>query len=624
MNRLFFDGEKCHICATMKKMDTEKSGKLNQIRDTIWTSARLIKLVWSVDPLLLTTTLIANILPGIIPFINFYIYKLMIDLVADSFSGHPVNFSNLYLLLGLRLLTSFVQGATYRTEDFLSRLLWTKVPITLNQVVLGKTSSLDMYYFEDSKFKDLLEKVRDSIAWKPQQMLDFLFNGLQSFVQLSIAFVAIAKLNWFLMVLVIAVAIPEFINQTAQSKLSWGVWSQNSPFRKKFWYLSGLLQHAWTIKEIKIFRLANRFLAEIKLIQEKFYRENAVLVKKNYFLNLVFNGLSTLVFIGVEIFVIFEALAKRLTIGDIGFYTGVVNNFQNGLGGLFRNMAGIFENSLYVKTIFELLDSEPVIKIPVHPKKINLKIAPIIEFKNITFSYPDTKKKILENFSLTINPGEKIALVGENGSGKTTLMKLLARFYDVNKGGILINGVNIKQVDLDSWYRALGMLFQDFNKYEHTAEENIGFGKVHKNVGLKEIINAATSAGAHSMIQKLDQGYKQMLGKTFEGGVDLSGGQWQKIALARAFLRNAPVLVLDEPTASIDAKAEAEIFNRVERLSKDKTVIIISHRFSTVRNADKIYVIDNGKIVESGTHQGLMKIDGQYATLFNLQAKGYQ
>lgn len=599
--------------------------KMNQIKESVWVSYRLLKLVWGVDKRLFLGTAISTTIPAIIPFINIYIYKLVIDLVVTSITSNQTpNYSYLYLLIILRMVTYFVQEAAFRTQGFVERLFWTKVPITLNELVYKKTSSLDIQYFEDSHFKDLLEKVRDASAWRPQELVMHLFMGLQSLIQVSIATVAIAQLNWFLMVLVLSVSIPEFIIQTRYSKLSYGVWSNNSPYRKRFWYLSGLLQHYSTMKEVKIFRLAKNFLSEIRSVQEKYYKENTKLAKENYFLNLIFNVLSTLVFVGVEVYVILEALARRITVGDISFYTGVVNNFQSGLGGLLRNMNGIFDNSLYVKSIFDILDAEVLIKERENPVKISHTKTPKIEFKNIDFSYPDTGKKILKSFDLTINPGEKIALVGENGAGKTTLIKLLTRFYDVNSGEILINGENIKNLEIESWYKCLGVLFQDFNKYEHTVTENIGFGKAYEEINLGEVVQAATSAGAHEMIVKLDKGYEQMLGKTFEGGLELSGGQWQKIALSRAFLRNAPVLVLDEPTAALDAKAESEIFNRVEKLAKDKTVIIISHRFSTVRNADKIYVIDKGKIIEAGDHKQLMKLNGQYATLFKLQAKGYQ
>lgn len=597
--------------------------KLNEVKDTIKTSARLLALVWRVDKLFILGIAASTTIPAIIPFINIYIYKLVIDRVVEVIQGVPLELSRFYPLLALRIFTYFIQDVAFTSQGFMERVLWAKIPMYISQLVFQKVSSLDIQYFEDSKFKDLLEKVRDSYSHRPVQLIDFLFYGLQSIIQVMIALVAIAKLNLLLVLPVTLVAIPEFISQAQRSKLAWGVWSQNTPLRKRFWYLSHIIQDARSIKEIKIFKLAKKFIDEVTSLQEGFYKDNISIARKNYNFDLLFSGFSTAVFIGVEVYVIFQALTKKLTIGDINFYTGVVSNFQNGLGGLFRNINGIFDSSLYVKSIFEVLDLKPLVKQPDNPVKINIKKAPKIEFKNVFFTYPGTKKAILKNFSITIEPGEKVAFVGENGAGKTTIIKLLARFYDVDKGKILIDGVSINQLDIDNWYKYFGVLFQDFNRYEHTVEENIGFGRVYDNVGLEEIIEASTSAGAHSMIEKLDKGYKQMLGRIFDEGIDLSTGQWQKIALARAFLRNAPVLVLDEPTSSIDAKAEAEIFNKVEKLSKDKTVIIISHRFSTVRNADKIYVIDSGKITESGTHSELIKLNKQYATLFNLQAKGY-
>ncbi len=608
-------------------MDEEKpkSARLTQVKDTYRVSLRLMKFLWFVDNRMFVGSFVAYTIPAVIPFLNIYIYQLVIDAVVKAVtSGGMVNYHQLYTLFAFRIATYFIQDVALRSQNLLERLYWTKVPIYLNDILLRRTASLDMYYYENSQFRDLLEKSRDSITFKPQQLADLLFSSGQSLLQLLIAFVAIARLNLFLVILVASISIPEFFVQVRLSRLAWGIWSNQSPYRKKFWYLSNLLQRSWDIKEVKIFQLADRFLAELKDIQKKFYQENAVLAKKNYSLNIGFNILSTLIFVGVEIFVVMQAIAGKITVGGISFYTGVVSNFQNGLSGLFSNIRGVFEDSLYVKSIFDILDLEPYVKQPDDPVKLDIRKTPRIEFCNVTFKYPDSHKKVLKNFSLTINPGEKVALVGENGVGKTTLIKLLARFYDVTEGEILIDGVNLKDLSLDQWYKMMGVLFQDFNRYEHTAKDNIAFGKIYEQIEPEEVTKAAMSAGAHEMIKGFEQGYEQMLGKTFEMGLELSGGQWQKIALSRAFLRNAPVLVLDEPTAAIDAKAESEIFNRVEKLSRDKTVIIISHRFSTVRNADKIYVINRGKIIESGSHEELMGLDGKYATLFKLQAKGYQ
>lgn len=599
-------------------------GKQNQLKDTFNTSARLLKIVWGIDKKLFLTSVVAILIPGIVPFINIYIYKLIIDQVVVIISGTPFDPALFYPLIGFRILTYFFQSAAFQTQNIVERLLWTKVPIFLNQMAFEKISGLDIHYYENDKFRNLLEKFRESYNYHPQRLISNLFYGLQSLVQLLIAFVTLVSLNWYFVILILAIAIPDFILENQQSKLSYGIWSDQSPFRKRFNYLTRILEGHREHKEVKLFALAKRFLIELKNIQFNFYKENTRLAFKNYKLNLLSSIFSTTVFIGIEVFVIFEVLAKRLTIGDINFYTGVVSNFQNGLGGLLKNLNIVFDSSMYVKTIFEILDSEPIIKEAKNPKSLNLRKAPLIEFRNVDFSYPDSSKKILNNFSLTINPGEKVAIVGENGAGKSTLIKLLVRFYDTDAGEILINGTNIKEIKIQDIYKHIGVLFQDFNKYEDTVTENIYLGNVNKKVKLQDIINASISAGSHEMIEELDKGYDQMLGKMFEGGTELSGGQWQKIAIARAFFKNAPVLVLDEPTAAIDAKAESEIFERVEKLSKDKTVIIISHRFSTVRNADRIYVIDDGKIIESGSHRDLMKLNGQYAILFNLQAKGYQ
>jgi len=601
-----------------------KSEKFTRAKETFIVSAKMLKLFWRADKLLFVANLIAVLIPAIIPFVTAYIFKLVIDLVVISISSGVIDLNKLYWFVASLLVTSYLQRMAFTVQDYITRIYFIKLPITLYGLVLNKISQLDLQYFEDSSFKDTLEKVKENYTWRPLQMTSELFFLFQSILQVLIALYAILNLNPVLAILILIVATPDLVNQVLFSKVSWVIWDKDTPNRKKFGYLTDLLQHRDSIKELKIFQTGQRFLKELSDIQQKFFDDNKGLLSKQLKFNTGFNLLDTLVMNGIVVYVVLEAMARRITVGDISFYQNVISNFNNGMGGLFRNLSRIFENSLYIKYIFDVLEMPPKIIQEEKSIKIDFNKTPEIEFKNVTFTYPGTKLKILNDFSLTIKPGEKIAFVGENGVGKTTLIKLLARFYDVDTGEILINGINLKKLDLESWYKSMGILFQDFVKYEYPVKENIFFGRVWEAENIKAIIDAAKSAGADPMIKKFDQEYQQMLGRTFEGGLELSGGQWQKIALARAFFRNAPVLILDEPTASIDAKAEAEIFNKVEKLSKDKTVIIISHRFSTVRNADKIYVIDQGKIVESGSHEQLMKIEGQYASLFKLQAKGYQ
>lgn len=600
------------------------SEKIGRFKQTVATSSRLLGLLWSIDKWLLMANALAVTIPALIPFAFAYIFKLLIDQVVLSVSTSNVDLNKFILLTTVGFIVYAVQSLAFSAQDYFNRLLYTKIPISLYQIVLSKISSLDVAYFEDSEFKNTLEKVRDAYNWRPLNLMEYLLFAFQSLIQIITAVVVLATLAPFLIVIILVVAIPELISHIKESQLSWGIWDARIPDRKKFWYVSDLLQERDSVKEMKLFQLPKIFLSEIKGIQENIYKENKNLATKYLGINAAFNILSGLTFIAILLFIVLEAVAKRISVGGISYYTTVITSLQAGIGGLFRNLVRIFSESLYTASIFEVLDAPPKIHQRKNPKRLNLKKPPLIEFKNISFTYPGNKKPTFKNLDLVINSGEKIALVGENGSGKTTLIKLLCRFYDVDKGEILINGINLKDIDLNDWYKALGVLFQDFVKYEYKAWENIYFGKTNEKVNIKKVIEAAISSGADPMIRKLEKGYDQMLGRTFEGSTELSIGQWQKIALARGFFKNSPVLILDEPTAAIDAKAEAEIFNRVEKLSKDKTVIIISHRFSTVRNADKIYVIDSGKIAESGSHSELMKQKGQYATLFSLQAKGYQ
>lgn len=562
-------------------------------------------------------------LPASIPFVNAYIYALIINLVVSSVN-HPFDYNKFYMLLAIRFVMLLLQYTASSLQTYAELIIWSKMPIYIYQKVLGKLSGLDVEYFENSEFKDSLQKVKESYAYMPLNLFTNVFYTFQSILQLLIAFFALSTLNIYLALGIFIAAVPAFLNQLYFSKTLWGVWSENSPFRKKFWYLSELIQDRQGIKELKIFGTAKKFLSEITDIQEKLAKENLIVGRKRLRNSFLINMIDTLIYIFIELRIVLLAVGGKISIGSLSYYTFVVWNFQSGVTGLFANLNRIYDQSQYVKEIFTVLDLPEKIKVKDNPIKIDFGKPPKIEFKNVTFAYPGQKKPILKDFSLTINPGEKVAFVGENGAGKTTIIKLLARFYDIEEGEILINDVNLKDIDLESWYKTLGIIFQDFIKYEYTLGENIHFGKVYEKYDLEKIKKAGEFADVDNLASNFKSGYDQMLGLTFEGGTELSLGQWQKVALARAFLRDAPLLILDEPTASIDARTEKEIFDKLEKLKRDKTVIIISHRFSTVRNADKIYVIKAGRITETGSHHDLMHLRGTYAKLFNMQAESYK
>lgn len=608
--------------------------KLTEARETSATTARLIRLVWSYDKRIIVGNVIATIIQTILPFVNAYIYALIIDLIVKSV-GKPFDFNSLAILLGARFGSLIAQNAASSLATYMELITWTTIPLYLYQTILTKLANLDVEYLEDAKFRDNLQKVREGYAWMPLNLFTNIFYTLSSILQMAISFVALATLNIPLALGIIIAALPSFFLQLYYSKIIWGIWDTNSPHRKKFWYLSDLIQHKEGIKEMKIFGTANKFLGELFDIQKKFARENLSMGKKRLFHSTLLNAASSLLYIIIEGLIAFMTIAGKITLGGLSYFTFVVFNFQGGVSSFFSNVGRTYDQSLYVKDIFKVLDYPAKLSYASQPFKLKTSrtptpgqspsgAAPKIEFKNITFKYPGQKKPTLANFSLTIEPGEKVAFVGENGAGKTTIIKLLARFYDPQEGEILIDGINLKEIDLPSWYKTLGVIFQDFIKYEYTLGENIHFGKIHERFDLNKIKQAAELSGTDEIADKLERGYDQILGLTFEGGTELSLGQWQKVALARAFLRDAPILILDEPTASIDAKAEKEIFDKVEKLGEDKTVIIISHRFSTVRNADRIFVIDRGKIAEEGSHEKLLKKGGIYAKLFRLQAERYK
>jgi ATP-binding cassette subfamily B protein len=604
-------------------MPTTKS-KLISFRHALKTSRQLLGLVWEVDRHLLIGYMIAVLLPAILPFLNAYIYAQIINFVVRHISGQSQSYSVFYTLISLRLVALLIQDVAFTAQRRYDKQLWTRLPMHLYQKVLASITSLDVEYFENSDFKDKLERVRDSFNWRPLNMFSDISYSFQGIIQVVIAAVSLIYLNWLFAILILLSAIPTLIYQTKAAKAGWTIWEADTSARKRFWYLSDLLQNGQSVKELKLFQLSKSFLDDLKETQLNFVKENEVALKKEYYRGIFANIVNIVAYIIIEICIIFGALAKKISLGSLTYFTTVLINYQTGINNLFRSVSNIYDKSQYVSEMFDVLETKPRIVFPPNPVSLKPKSVPRIEFKNVTFAYPGTNKKVLDNFSLVIEAGRKIAFVGENGAGKTTIVKLLARFYDVDRGEILIDGVNIKQLDLNNWYDHLGVLFQDFLKYEYSLRDNIHFGRIKAENEMTEIMQAAKQAGAHEVATGLPNRYEQMLGKTFQNGIDLSIGQWQKVALARGFYRNAAVLVLDEPTASIDAKAESEIFKQVEALSSNKTVLIISHRFSTVRNADKIYVLDKGKIKEQGSHKELMSENGIYAELFNLQAKAYK
>ncbi len=599
--------------------------KLKKYRSVLGTSIKLFRLVWEFDKKFTIIYVTSVLLPGFLPFLNALIYAEIINQIVKHISSVSSNYNQIYILVAVRFITLIVQNIANTVQNKYSRLAWGLLPRFMSEKVLESVSKLDLEYFEDSKFNDKLERVRDSFSWRPINMFNSIIFSLQNIIEILIAALSLMYLNWLFAVLILISAIPTLLYQMRTANIAWAIWEHDTPERKRYYYLSQLIQSADSVKELKLFKLTKKFLSDIKKAQESFIKKNEKALNKSLKYGLFATIFSTLAYIIIELSIIIRTLHKSLSLGGLTYFTQALVNYQGGINSLFSNLTVVYDFSQYIAEIFEVIETKPKIVSPKNPiMLLDNQKAPEIEFKNVSFCYPGTKKKVFDNLSIKIESGKKIAFVGENGAGKTTLVKLLSRFYDIDDGAILIDGIDLRKLDLEQWHSKIGVLFQDFLKYEYTLEENIHFGKIEKTKILNDIIDAAKKSGADKVANKFEDKYSQQLGKIFDNGTDLSIGQWQKVALARGFYRDSDLLILDEPTAAIDAKAESEIFEKVKKISLDRTVLIISHRFSTVRNADKIYVLDNGKIKEQGSHHELMKNKGIYAELFNLQAEAYR
>lgn len=556
------------------------------------------------------------------PLIQVLLVTHLVDLLS---SGRHVTFSNVSWMAEIYIVATLLQGIIF----WLAHISGARLEFALNDYlefqINKKLNQLDPAVFENTKFQNLfaqMDGVRGSMSSYLERMVNFLIS-LVAAVTASI--VIFPRFPFFLPIIFIA-SVPVLI---ASNKLRDNTWqfmsSERGVLDRLFSYIRVTFSNPSTSKEIAIFKNGPILLDKFKKSRKHYYSRFDKASRKNLpmMIFVSFIQYGSLIFTqGISLVAV---LAGRLSVGQFILYFNQTLNLSEATIGVLDGYSSMSMRSKYVDNYFELLNFPNSIDFAKQAEQIPDSPTPAtIEFRNVFFKYPETERFILKDFSLVIKPGEKIALVGENGAGKSTLIKLILRFYDVTDGEILVNGVNIKSLDLKQWHKQIGALFQDFIKYQFTFKENIIYGDLDKKDDMKAMQDALKKSGAESYLADLPNGLDQIVGKTFDEGVDLSGGQWQKLALARAFFRDAPFLILDEPTSAIDAKAEFEIFENVSKLQKDKTVIIISHRFSTVRTADRILVLDEGKIIEDGNHASLMEKKGVYAELFEIQAQGYK
>jgi ATP-binding cassette subfamily B protein len=601
---------------------------LKQIPGAFASLPRVLRLVWSTHAPLTLAMGILSLIQGFTPVASVWITSQVIDSVVKAALTHNIGliWFPIVLQLSITLFASLLSTLSNIAQQMVQELVSNRIQI----MILEKADTLDLSFFENPEFYDKMRQATDQSTYQPVSIISQTFDLCRTMVTLLSMIAVLFHLAWWLALIALITPIPAFFSSTRYGWRGYQRIRRQSPERRQMSYFVNVMTVDTYNKEIKLFNLGGYFIKQFKFLANKIYEENKNLLVVRYLTNFGWGSLSSVANSGIYLYVAIQAVLGRITLGGLTLYTQsaiqVGQNFQSFLTGI----SSTYENNLYMNMLFEFLEYQPKIVSPALSETIIGQTETKgldIEFRNVSFTYPDKDPETqaaLRNVSFTIKAGEAIALVGRNGAGKTTIVKLLTRLYDPDGGEILLGGRNIKEYNLDELRAQVGVIFQDYVNYYLTARENIGVGRVNDIEDRELVTSAARKSGANAVIEGLNDGYDTMLGRWFKKGTQLSGGEWQKIALARAFMRDARVLILDEPTSSLDAQAEYEIFQHFRALTEGKTAFFISHRFSTVRLADRIFVLEHGGILESGSHEQLMALNGRYAELFNLQAEAYR
>lgn len=583
----------------------------------------LLRMVWATSPFLSVATLVLRFIAALFPLSSLWVAKLIIDLVVRAIRSQPIDHSLIWKLLIIELLLAVGSDVLGRLISLVDSLLGDRFTNHVSLRLMRHATSLDLVSFEDPVFYDKMERARRQTTARLGMLASLAGMAQQFLTLLSMLSAVVLVYPWLLLLLVVA-TIPVFLGETRFALLNYSMLYRYTPERRELDYLRYLGASSESAKEIKIFGLGNYLADRSRALFDRFYAENKNLAIQRTTHGALLNLAPTGAYYIAYALILVKALKGVLSVGDLTLATGAFSRARSIMESLVSGLAGIAEQSLFIKDLFDFFDTQAVIVSKPNALSVPRPIRRGFEFQNVSFSYAGSHQKVLSNVSFQFDAGEKIALVGENGAGKTTLVKLLARLYEPTEGRILLDGVDLRDYSVEELRHEIGVIFQDYMRYDMLATENIGFGRIDQAADEARIERSAEKSLAAPVIEKLPKNYRQMLGRRFEGGVDLSTGQWQKIALARAYMRDAQILILDEPTASLDARAEFEVYQRFVELTAGKMAILISHRFSTVRMADRILVLEKGFIAEQGSHRELLALGGKYAELFELQAAGYR
>ena len=597
-----------------------------KIRDSFAHTPQALRLVWQANPSATLSLGALTLLGALLPATQAWVGKLIVDGVVKSIQSRndPKQIRAVFFYLALELMLFLVSTALNHSRRLIQQLVQLQIANRIRSEIIRKALTLDLAFFEHPDFYDRLQNARREGGYKPVELINDTFQIVQNVItMLSFALLMLRFSPWLVLIL-LATSIPSFVAETRFSEQGFRLLTRRAPEARQVNYLARLLTEDTAAKEIKLFNLGATLLGRYNTLFDKFFHEDKLLAIRRAAVGFGLGLIATLGFYGSYAWIVWRTVQATISLGDMTLYLSIFRQGQSTFQSILAGIGNIYENNLFMAHYIEFLDLKPKLELRGGRRTLPASLSKGVEFRNVGFRYPESDEWVLRGIDLMMAPGEKIALVGHNGAGKTTLIKLLARLYDPTEGAIFFDGVDIREVDPFDLRQKIGVIFQDFVRYHLAARENIGFGQIEAADNMDKVIASARKSGADGIIEKLPDGYETTLGRWFHGGHELSLGQWQRIALARAFMRDAEILVLDEPTASLDAQTEYEIFQHFKELTEGKMAILISHRFSTVRMADRIVVIDNGRIAEIGSHQELLRAEGIYAELFAMQAEGYR
>src|SRR5271154_1368953 len=582
----------------------------------------VLRILWESGRAVVSWGLILRVIVATLPFGIAKVAQYIITDIASVLRGNPLA-HNFWDLVIAEVVLNVCLGLIPRAIDYSDSLLANRYTQHVSVRVMEQAARLDLTTYEDPVFYDRLERARVQ-ATDRLGMIQQMGRLIQQIITTLAFSAALAFASPWLILLLALGVLPSFLGETHYAFLGYAKNFRQTPAKRQMDYLRQVAGSREGAKEVKLFGLNKFFTNRFQALANQIYLEDVTLSRSKLIVGGLLGVIGTLGYYGAYVYVIWRTLHGAYNIGQFGFLTTAIQQASSNLQQVFSTASGIADQALFLTDLIAFFDMQPTVLSKQDGLPAPVPIRTGFEFRNVSFTYPGTNRTVLKNFNLTLSPGERIALIGENGQGKNTVVKLITRLYDPTEGQILLDGIDLREYVLEDLHRHIGVIFQDFMRFEMTARENIAVGRVDRPNQQNDIEIAAHKSLADTVVSKFANGYDQMLGRRFEGGVELSGGEWQKMALARAYLRDAQMLILDEPTAALDARSELEVFERFAELTEGKMALLISHRFSTVRMADRIVVLEGGRLIEEGNHEQLMARAGVYAGMFEMQAASYR